>query len=353
MNLRAPSGGGRKPLTNEMRAVEACAATLGAIRLEAGADGALDDVLRALKCFRAELICAICPELGAHGWSLGPARFDGFPAGRDPARRMARLLADVAKLGPPAFDVLDPGVSLPNRAVRPLVTLTGAAREGARQLLRALGAADHDLLRVVAFEGSTLLAWIGLLRREAFAESEERELDQLVPALIRHLSLARHIRDAELTEATLSATLEALGQAALVVRADGRVVAANQAAHALTSDAAAFRVELDRALGRDGATGTSPWLATPIGDAAPPSGYLVTRRDCGSTEARVTVAACRWELSPAEVRVLGELARGATNQQIATCLGCSKRTVEIHMASILRKANLPSRFAVIAELCRS
>jgi DNA-binding CsgD family transcriptional regulator len=354
MDLRAPSGGGRDRLTRERRVVEACAETLGSIRLDAGADGALDDVLRALKqCFRAELMCAMCPERGPRGWSLGAARFDGFPAGRDPARQMARLLDDVAKLGPPAFDALDPSVCLPNRAVRPLVALTGAARDGARRLLRALGAADRDLLRVVACEESTLLAWIGLLRRQEFTESEERELEQLVPALVRHLSLARRVRDAELTEATLAVTLEALGDPALIVRPDGRVVAANQVAQALTRAPAAFRAELDGALGRNGAPDASPWLATPIGDATSPSGYLVTRRDRGSLTTRIAVASCRWGLSSAEARVLAELAGGATNERIAARLGSSKRTVEIHVSSILRKSGLASRFAVVAELSRS
>ena len=55
----------------------------------------------------------------------------------------------------------------------------------------------------------------------------------------------------------------------------------------------------------------------------------------------------RYGISPGEQRVLGMLVRGATNREIAACLVISVKTVEAHMASILRKTDLHGRGGVI------
>jgi len=48
-------------------------------------------------------------------------------------------------------------------------------------------------------------------------------------------------------------------------------------------------------------------------------------------------------LSPREVDVLGELARGAPNKRIAARLGISEHTVKFHIASIFAKLGVSSR----------
>ncbi|MCD9624499.1 helix-turn-helix transcriptional regulator [Rhabdothermincola salaria] len=49
------------------------------------------------------------------------------------------------------------------------------------------------------------------------------------------------------------------------------------------------------------------------------------------------------ELSPAELRVLSAVSRGATNQQIAVQLGVSPKTVANHLSAIYRKLSVSSR----------
>ena len=49
------------------------------------------------------------------------------------------------------------------------------------------------------------------------------------------------------------------------------------------------------------------------------------------------------KLSPREREILGELARGASNKEIARDLGLAESTVKIHVQGILRKLNLTSR----------
>lgn len=48
-------------------------------------------------------------------------------------------------------------------------------------------------------------------------------------------------------------------------------------------------------------------------------------------------------LSPREMEVLRELARGSSNKEVARCLSIAETTVKIHVQGILRKLNLSSR----------
>ena len=53
-------------------------------------------------------------------------------------------------------------------------------------------------------------------------------------------------------------------------------------------------------------------------------------------------------LSAREVEVLGHLAHGATNRDIATTLGISERTVDRHVSNIFTKLDVSSRAAATA-----
>ncbi|WP_126444321.1 response regulator [Sulfuricystis multivorans] len=52
------------------------------------------------------------------------------------------------------------------------------------------------------------------------------------------------------------------------------------------------------------------------------------------------------KLSPREKEILGFLARGASNKEIARALNLAESTVKIHVQSILRKLNMASRVQV-------
>jgi DNA-binding NarL/FixJ family response regulator len=58
-------------------------------------------------------------------------------------------------------------------------------------------------------------------------------------------------------------------------------------------------------------------------------------------------------LTPRERDVLGLLAEGLTNRQIAERLVVSEHTVHRHVTNILRKLDLPSRAAAAAQAVRS
>lgn len=58
-------------------------------------------------------------------------------------------------------------------------------------------------------------------------------------------------------------------------------------------------------------------------------------------------------LTPREREVVGHLARGESNQEIAEALGISRRTAELHVSRILDKLGVQSRLAVVARVWKT
>ncbi len=76
------------------------------------------------------------------------------------------------------------------------------------------------------------------------------------------------------------------------------------------------------------------------------------RQATSGTDAPLTRARrCRdrWKLTPRQVEVLALLATGSSNKEIAACLGCSTRTVELHLTNLFRKAACGRRTVLIAR----
>jgi DNA-binding CsgD family transcriptional regulator len=57
-----------------------------------------------------------------------------------------------------------------------------------------------------------------------------------------------------------------------------------------------------------------------------------------------------WQLTARESEVLGEVSAGRSNKEIAVRLDCSARTVDVHVSSLLRKAQCTSRAELIARV---
>jgi DNA-binding CsgD family transcriptional regulator len=70
----------------------------------------------------------------------------------------------------------------------------------------------------------------------------------------------------------------------------------------------------------------------------------------GESPFQATAIPSGWELTAREHDVVRLLARGASNYEIAKELRCAVRTIEHHVTSILRKADVTSRAALIAAL---
>ncbi len=79
---------------------------------------------------------------------------------------------------------------------------------------------------------------------------------------------------------------------------------------------------------------TAPGAAVP---ALPEAPLALAERAAGTEEPQLG------RLSPREMDILREIARGASNKEIARALGIAETTVKIHVQHILRKLNLTSR----------
>jgi len=65
---------------------------------------------------------------------------------------------------------------------------------------------------------------------------------------------------------------------------------------------------------------------------------------------RVAVARVRWGLTPRQAEVLQLVAQGMSNRAVAASLGCSEGTIELHVTSVLDKAECESRAQLVARL---
>jgi DNA-binding NarL/FixJ family response regulator len=64
---------------------------------------------------------------------------------------------------------------------------------------------------------------------------------------------------------------------------------------------------------------------------------------------RLELARQRWDLTPKQHEVLGMLVGGATNKAIASALGRSVGSVELHVTAILKRAACTHRSELIAR----
>ncbi|WP_232293757.1 response regulator transcription factor [Stigmatella aurantiaca] len=220
-------------------------------------------------------------------------------------------------------------------------------------LYRQLGMENMFQLRALICEGPALLSWIGALRSEPFTAREQRIFQTLVPMLQRRLTLEARLREAGLLHSALEAAMEALGQPAFVLTSTHQVVHANGAGRAL---AAQSTQPLTEAVRRhtQGEPALPEISVTALRVPGLAMHYLVVDKSALSqANARVHLLAERWELTSREEQVLEHIVQGQSNRAIAAQLGCSERTVEVHVTHVLSKAWVESRSALIAKFFQS
>ncbi|MFL5320847.1 MAG: response regulator transcription factor [Myxococcaceae bacterium] len=194
-----------------------------------------------------------------------------------------------------------------------------------------------DQLRALVCDGPSLLYWVGFMRKERYSEREVRAFRRLLPLLERRLRVERSLAGAP-SLSLISRVLHGFGTAAFLLGPRGRIEACNELGlRAWERDRGSLRAEL----------GSGSFEVTRLSD-----GYsLAVARSApqGSSE-RSGLAARRWGLTPRQSDVLRELSSGRTNWQIASALGCTERTVEVHVSAILARTGLENRASLIAEV---
>ena len=157
------------------------------------------------------------------------------------------------------------------------------------------------------------------------------DADDLAQALTRGAVgyLLKTVEGDELVSAILRVRA---GESVVSPEMTGKLIAAYRQALATPGDAASAPVEADieaaAQAAQAGAAAPAPATALPATVSAPPNDGTA------SSLAR---------LSPRERDILREIARGASNKEIARALQIAETTVKIHVQHILRKLNLSSR----------
>jgi DNA-binding CsgD family transcriptional regulator len=210
-----------------------------------------------------------------------------------------------------------------------------------------LGIGGHDQLRALICEGPTLLAWVGGVRGEPFAERERDMLAALVEPLRQSLALRRRLLDTEMMAAGFTVALNALGAPAFVARQNGVVLHASTSGAAMIDRLGARVSGLIRSALAGGTDGT---FTGRLNVPGLPECFLVVLRDVDrSLDARLAEARRRWRLTRRETETLKEIVSGKGNKEIAVTLDVHLGSVERHVTSIFRKSRSESRTQLVVS----
>lgn len=327
----------------------------------------LADCLRTVRIGEGPALASLVAPLGeilgadqmvAYGFSLFDRHLalDFFHSeGSVPASRMRQGFDDFLRIHPPVgwtyHNPLRPEPSQRNRVMTSEDLLRGAKGVEAPVvgLLAGLGVDAHQV-RVLVCEGSSLLAWVGGMRAEPFTRREREILGLLTRPLRERLRLERRMGDAPIAWAALAAVLERIPAAAFLVRGGSEIVQANAAGLALRGG---NRTSLERALRESilrGGAGAAFDVAPLSARGVPGYALAVLRDPPADALPRVRVASQRWALTPRQAEVLALLASGKSNRTAAVELGCSEKTMEVHVSAILGKAACGTRSELVARL---
>ena len=201
-------------------------------------------------------------------------------------------------------------------------------------------------LRVLVCDGPLLLGWVGGFRVRPYEDTDLAALEVLAERFRRRLWLDRQLGEAARARGALDVVLDAIDAPAVVLTSSGAIAHANRAARAVSADRwKSFTRDV-----RDAVRAPHPpYDVTPIRDGRA-SHHLVVVRAApeGDATARLDSFARRYGLTPRETDVVALVVRGEANKAIADRLGCSIRTVELHVTASLRKTSTATRTELVA-----
>ena len=175
--------------------------------------------------------------------------------------------------------------------------------------------------------------------------------------------------------AALKTTIEHVAQPTLVVAPSLRVVLFNRLGGSILAREPGLAGEVVTAIARSSSSKRIQSISNlPLSRFGPPHRLVLLvadepSRNCGCLHATArgkklnpsetsalqirnacSAAAKVVSLTDAETRVFVRVARGDANKEIASSFGCSPRTVEVHVTSLLKKCGVGSRSQLIAWL---
>jgi DNA-binding NarL/FixJ family response regulator len=152
------------------------------------------------------------------------------------------------------------------------------------------------------------------------------------------------VDEARLLEAALSAALELLASPVFLVDDEQRVIKANEAGRQLLRE----QPEPTRAAIGQRLTGQAEPAAVSLSAAGAPGHHLVSLPlEGGAIDAAAASLRMQHQLTKRQTEVLSLVVQGLANRDIAEKLGCSLRTVEIHLSAVFRKTGQQSRTKLV------
>jgi DNA-binding NarL/FixJ family response regulator len=144
--------------------------------------------------------------------------------------------------------------------------------------------------------------------------------------------------------AALAAALEAIPSPAFVLRQPGAILQANGRGRALLAS------ERDRVTALLHSASPPPRGPARFGIETAPDHQVVVLHDLErDARARLVSVTRRWGLTPRQSAVLELVAQGESNRAVASRLGCSEKTVELHVSALLAKTRCGSRSQLVAS----
>jgi DNA-binding CsgD family transcriptional regulator len=301
-----------------------------------------DDVRRLLD---VDIVCLYSLDEAPAGLRLTRFHASGMP------QRFSHLFGEFLGSAPRRWGLYDAARPEPDQRNRVIESTRLVGQGGLPVLERVfapVGLGDHGHLRALLCEGASLLGWFGALSSAPYTPRHVRILRALSRPVHARLLGQRRLQRARLAAAALDALIEEIASPAFIVDGRASVCESNAAGRALLarSDRDVHSALVDAFAGRAPAM---PVRLTRLHERAlAPHWLAIFQVDAAA--ARVAAATRRFKLTPRESEVVAWIARGATNQRIAAELGCSERTVELHVTHILDKAGVASRTALVAAL---
>ncbi len=148
---------------------------------------------------------------------------------------------------------------------------------------------------------------------------------------------------ARIAHAALVAAMEAIPSPTFVLQGPATILHANRRGRSLLAG------DRERVLATL-ADGSAARGAIRFPVALEPNHQLVVLRDLqGDATSRLPAVAQRWGLTPRQSAVLELVSQGESNRAVAARLGCSEKTVELHVSALLSKTRCSSRSQLVAS----
>ncbi len=283
-------------------------------------------------------------------------RFDATGA-TAPAEPLMRELFHTGGATPVLYNPAAPLAAHSNRVIDASVLIDelGDAWASSPMNVRVctpLGLQRHHHVRALICDGPRLLAWFGTMTERAPTGRQLGILQALVPAMRKRLALEEQLVDLTYVRPALGVVLDRVGGPAYVVDARAGIHEMNVAGRELLAlESADVRAALGDALA--GRANAFTFELVDICDSLHGPLRLAVLRMSSIEErlvACVRVCVQTWTLTPRQAEVLALLVRGLSNATVAAALGCTERTVEMHVTALLDRAGVDSRSALISRV---